>query len=167
MTSQPKIIPEDDIEACDGDQLLGVFMSKLYAWADSTNAGLTKINGTRWIGCSTNRWITERKPWGKNNKVSKHQFERMLARGRKMGVLKTCQSPSRLRSGRRSCTSVPPTAIANAGPVRPNAGRTRGRCRAFAGPMQDRCRTLIKITEPYPERNPEPLLAFPLTRITQ
>jgi hypothetical protein len=91
MTNQPKIILEDDIDACDGDQMLGVFMHKLYAWADNTKAELTKINGTRWIGCSTNRWITERKPWGKKVKVSKHQFERMLARGRKMGVLETYQ----------------------------------------------------------------------------
>jgi hypothetical protein len=112
VTNQPKIILEDDIDACDGDQMLGVFMHKLYAWADNTKAELTKINGTRWIGCSKNRWITERKPWSKKVKVSKHQFERMLARGRKMGVLETCQWPAR--------------------PSRRRIWRTQDRC----GPMQ-------------------------------
>src|SRR5215813_5641767 len=92
--SQLKIVVEDDIDACDGDQILGVFTHKLYDWANNTKAELTKIHGIRWIGCSVTRWNTERKPWGKKVKVSKYRFERMLARGRKMGVLETCQSPS-------------------------------------------------------------------------
>src|SRR5262249_53878672 len=119
--------------ACDGDQMLGVFMHKLYAWADSTNAKLTKINGTRWIGCSTNRWITERKPWGKKVNVSKHQFERMLARGRKIGVLQTCQWPSRFENGDKHWKTVLH--------VRPADGYSERRtgaaqCRSDAGPMR-------------------------------
>jgi hypothetical protein len=141
MTSQPKIILEDDIEACDGDQLLGVFMNKLYAWADSTNAGLTKIKGTRWIGCSTKRWITERKPWGKNNKVSKHQFERMLARGRKMGVLKTCQSPSRFEKWKTVLHVRPADGYSErrtgAAQCRTDAGPMQGFCGTDAGPVQN------------------------------
>jgi hypothetical protein len=45
MDHSIKITVEDDIDACDGDQILGIFMHKLYAWADSTKAGLTKNQG--------------------------------------------------------------------------------------------------------------------------
>ena len=141
MTNQPKIIPEDDIDACEGDQMLGVFMHKLNAWADSTDAGLTKIKGTRWIGCSTNRWITERKPWGKKTNVSKHKFERILARGRKMGVLETCQWPSRFEKWKTVLHVRPADGYrerrTGAARCRTNAGQMQGFCGTDAGPVQN------------------------------
>lgn len=146
MTNDPPITLEDDIDACEGDQMLGIFMHKLFTWADSTNAGLTKIKGTRWIGCSTNRWITERRPWGKKHKVSRHQFERMLARGRKTCVLETCQWPSRFEKGDKQWKTVLHVRPADgyiarrtsAARRRTDAGSTRGFCEANAGPVQNR-----------------------------
>lgn len=136
-----KIIPEDDIDACYGDQMLGVFMHKLFAWAENTEAILTKIKGASWIGCSTNRWITERKPWGKKVKVSRHQLERMLARGRKMGVLETCQWPSRFEMW-KTVLHVRPTdgyseRRTSAAQRRSDAGPIQGFYRTDAGPVQN------------------------------
>ena len=136
-----KFIPEDDIDACDGDQLLGVFMHKLFAWAENTEAMLTKIKGAAWIGCSTNRWITERKPWGKKAKVSKYQFERMLARGRKLGVLETCQWPSRFEAWKTVLHVRPADAYnkrrTDAAQRRSDAGPMHGFYRTDAGPVQN------------------------------
>jgi hypothetical protein len=141
MTSQPEIIPEDDIDACDGDQMLGIFMNKLFAWADGTNAGLTKIDGASWIGCSTNRWITERKPWGKKVKVSEHKFERMLARGRKMSVLRTRQWPSRFEKWKTVLHVRPADGYrerrTRAAQRRMDAGQMQGFCGTDAGPVQN------------------------------
>lgn len=145
MTNKLQVVLADDIDACEGNQMLGIFMHKLFAWADSTSAELTKIKDTRWIGCSTSRWITERKPWGKKSKVSRHQFERMLARGRKMGVLETCQWPSRFENGGKQWKTVLHVRPADgyrarrtsAAQRRTDAGPMHGFCGTNAGPVQN------------------------------
>lgn len=140
MTNERQITQTDDIDACEGDQMLGIFMHKLYAWAGSTNAGLTKIQDACWIGCSTSRWITERKPWGKKREVSKHQFERMLSRGRKMGVLETCQWPSRFENWKTVLHVRPADGYdsrrTGAAQCRIDGGPMRGFCGTNAGPVQ-------------------------------
>ena len=147
----PKIIPEDDIDACGGNQMLGIFVHKLFAWADNTEAGLTKIKGASWIGCSTNRWITERRPWGKKVKFSKHQFERMLARGRKMGVLATCQWPSRFENWKTVLHVRPADGYmerrTRAAQRRTDAGSMQGFCGTHAGRMQNPDQDLETISE--------------------
>lgn len=136
-----EIIPEDDIAACGGDQMLGVFMHKLFGWASNTAARLITIDGQEWIGCSTKRWITERKPWGKKANVSKYMFERMLARGRKLGVLNTRQWPCRFENWKTVLHARPTDAYferrTSAAQRRSSAGPAHGFCRTDAGPAQN------------------------------
>ena len=95
---QNGMIQADDIAAVPCDEMLGVFANAFFAWA--ATSGTVMVRGEDWIACSRGRWITERKPWGKKVQgLSEHQFERMLARGRKKGVLETCQWPSRFEVG--------------------------------------------------------------------
>lgn len=99
---------EDDIVACDGDELLGVFMHWWFGFEATTSAKLTVYDGRRWLAMSREDLRTKHQPWGKKRTISRATFDRMLAKGKKLGVLATCQRPSRY-AGYKSVLHVAPT----------------------------------------------------------
>jgi hypothetical protein len=109
------ITVEDDIDACDGDGMLGTLMYHLIGWLNTSACPLTHYQAHNWIAASHEYWLGTRRPWGKRAKISDDTFKRVVTRGKKMGVLVTLQRPSSSEAGSRSCTSGRPTPTWNAG----------------------------------------------------